>query len=342
MQLRYKAFGNTGLMVSEVGIGSMNLFDEKGPGGASDDASRAILDEYVSQGGNLIDTADVYGRGHVEGMLGKHLHSKRDTILLSTKVGLSRSPSDVNAGGLSRKSIHNALAESLKRLSTDYIDILWAHTLDTLTPREQVISALEDEQRAGNILHFGVSNWPAWQTAAAHMLSVSSRGHGISGIQVKYNLLDRDVETELLPMAHDLGLAVTTWAPLAGGVLSGKYSDESSGGPSRFNDLQRLPDALRRTAAMRVRSLAAEAQLTPAQLALNWLVSKTSPIVFPILGARTHDQLTNNLLQLDAEVPNHVSAAIEQIAAPEPRYPYTFLDAQRASGSVRGRLTAIN
>ena len=193
-----------------------------------------MLDLYADAGGNVIDTANVYRGGQSESILGTLLEGRRDRFVVATKYTLSRDGSDPNAAGNHRKSLTLSLEKSLRQLRTDYIDLYWVHLWDRHTPVEETMRALDDAVRAGKILYVGISDAPAWVVSRANTLAEWRGWTPFAGLQVPYNLLNRDIERELLPMAETFGMTVAAWSPLAHGVLSGKFTRPGAQGESRL------------------------------------------------------------------------------------------------------------
>ena len=277
--MRYRLFGRTGLRVSELVLGAMGFRDTA--------ESKRIVAAFADAGGNAIDTASAYGDS--EAVLGEILDD-RDRFVIGTKYTLSRDRRDPNASGNHRKNLVKSLEQSLRRLRTDYIDIYWVHIWDRHTPLEETMRALDDAVRAGKVLHIGISDAPAWVVARANTLAECRGWTPFAGLQIPYNLLTRDAERELLPMAEAFGMSVTAWAPLAAGKLSG--------GTKRGNTLT----ARDRAAADAVRAVAADLNATPAQVALAWTRAK-SRAVLPLVGVSSVDQLADNLGALDLVLP---------------------------------------
>jgi aryl-alcohol dehydrogenase-like predicted oxidoreductase len=232
--MKYRTFGRSGLRVSEAFLGTMTFGGDWG-WGASPDECRAMLTAYAEAGGNVIDTASNYTDGTSERIVGELLGADRDHFVLATKYTLSLDRSDPNASGNHRKSLTRSLDQSLRRLRTDYVDILWVHIWDPHTPIEETMRALDDAVRAGKVLYVGISDAPAWVVARANTLAESRGLTAFTGLQVPYSLVERDVERELLPMAEALDLSVAAWSPLAGGVLSGTFTRTGAEGPTRKN-----------------------------------------------------------------------------------------------------------
>jgi aryl-alcohol dehydrogenase-like predicted oxidoreductase len=299
--MRYRLFGRTGLRVSELLLGTMTLHDEQ--------QARRILDVYADAGGNVLDTASAYGES--EAVLGAVVE-RRDRFVIGTKYTLSRDAADPNAAGNHRKNLVLSLEQSLRRLRTDYVDILWVHLWDRHTPVEETMRALDDVVRAGKVLYVGASDAPAWFVARANTLAEWRDWTPFSGLQVPYNLLRRDVERELLPMAEALGMSVAAWAPLAAGVLSG--------GSTRVGELTPRDHA----AAAAVRKVADELGATPAQVALAWTRTK-SAAVLPLVGVSRPEQLTDNLRALDLELPAEAVGVLESAVEFERGFPADFI-----------------
>src|SRR5271169_2746196 len=224
--MRYKLLGKSGLRVAEVSLGTMTFGEDWGWGSGKDEA-RQIYDAYRAAGGNFIDTANVYTNGTSERLLGEFMAGHRERIVLATKYTNAAAGNDPNAAGNHRKSMMQSVEASLNRLKCDYIDLYWLHIWDQITPVEEVMRGFEDLTRSGKVLYAGVSDAPAWWIVRANTLAEFRGWAKFVGLQIEYSLIERTVERELLPMAKALGLTVTAWSPLAGGVLSGKYQGGS-------------------------------------------------------------------------------------------------------------------
>jgi len=320
--MRYRTFGATGLRVSELFLGAMT-FGEQGGVGAPLDECRRILDAYADAGGNVVDTAINYRGGASEEILGELLAGRRDRFVLSTKYTVSRDQSDPNAAGNHRKNLRLSLQTSLRRLRTDYIDIYWVHMWDRHTPVEETMRALDDEVRAGRIGYLGISDTPAWVIARANVIADWRGWTAFAGLQAPYNLLQRDIERELLPMAEGLGMTVAAWSPLAGGILSGKFS--RPGGPEPGTRISATAiTRQQREAATMVRDLADDLGATTAQVAIAWM-RRRSPAIHPIIGARRVDQLLDNLGATNVDLPGEAMARLDAAAEPDLGFPATFI-----------------
>ncbi len=325
--MEYRQLGRSGVRVTELCLGTMTFgreIDEK--------PSRAILDRYLDAGGNFVDTADVYGGGASEEILGRALGTRRDDIVLATKFRMPLGE-DVNSGGASRLHIRDAVEASLRRLRTDRIDLYQIHCWDSRTALEETVSTLDDLVRGGKIHYVGASNFTAWQLATALGIAALHRWEPFVSLQPQYSLVTRDIERELLPLCRTEGLAVLPWSPLGGGLLTGKYRRgeeppaETRAGdrtPSAVLMRERLKAEHNFAVAEAVGKVAADVGRTPAQVALNWVLTRDG-VTAPIIGARTLEQLEDNLgaagWQLD---PEH-EHALDEASAIELGYPYDFI-----------------
>jgi aryl-alcohol dehydrogenase-like predicted oxidoreductase len=297
-------------------------FGETWGWGADKAASRAIFDAFVNAGGNFIDTANNYTAGTSEAYDGEFASDLRDEFVIATKYTLTLgngNRADPNLGGNSRKSMMRSVEASLRRLQTDAIDILYLHMGDFTTPVEEVMRGADDLVRAGKVHYFAFSDTPAW--IVAHAIALADR-YGWPrpiAVQLPYSVLGRDPETDFFPMANHFDLAVITWGMLNGGTLTGKYN-RSSEGPKRESDASERE----KQAAARIMEIASRVGCSPAQLALSWVQAQEVNVV-PILGARTADQLRDNLgvldLTLDPETINELAA----VSGFTPGFPRRFL-----------------
>ncbi len=227
--MRYKLLGKSGLRVSELCLGAMTFGEDWGVflRGSSKEDSKKILELYVDAGGNFIDTANNYQNGTSEKYVGEFIPPEREKFVLASKYTLTTNSSDPNASGSHRKNLIQSVESSLKRLNTKYIDLLWVHAWDYMTPIEEVMRSLDDLIRSGKVLYVGMSDAPAWVVARANTMSELQGWSPLIGVQIMYSLIERTPERELLPMARTLDIGVTAWSPLGGGLLSGKYNEET-------------------------------------------------------------------------------------------------------------------
>ena len=221
----YRLLGRSGLRVSPLSLGTMTFGVGQGWGSSDADAEK-IFNLYVERGGNFIDTANFYANGGAESVLAKLVRGRRHRLAIATKYSLTMQPGDPNASGNHRKNMIRSLEDSLKRMETDYVDLLYLHVWDSRTPVEEILRTFDDLVRAGKILYVGLSDTPAWQASRMQAIAELRGWSPLVALQIPYNLTERTVERDLIPMAREMGMGVLPWSPLAGGVLSGKYSLE--------------------------------------------------------------------------------------------------------------------
>jgi len=327
--MKYRLLGKSGLRVSELCLGTMTFGEDWG-WGASKDESRRIFEAYVEAGGNFVDTSNNYTNGTSEKFVGEFTKPDRDAFVLATKYSLTERKSDPNFGGNHRKNMRRSVEGSLKRLGTDYIDLLWLHMWDYTTPVEEVMRALDDLVRAGKVLYAGISDTPAWVVSQANMLADLRGWSRFIAYQGEYSLASRAPERDILPMTKALGMTYLGWGLLEGGELTGKYNAPSDE-PKRSKDTS---DRIKGIADL-VMQLAKEVGHTPSQVALNW--ARESPYrILPILGARSLPQLRDNLGCLDFEL---TADQIERLTAGSPidlGFPTSFLASNHVHGLIFG------
>ncbi|PRH88502.1 aldo/keto reductase [Labrys okinawensis] len=330
----YRLLGRSGLRVSPLSLGTMTFGTDWG-WGADEAEARRIFDAYVDRGGNFIDTANQYTNGTSERFVGAFAADRRDRLVIATKYTLPSRPGDPNSGGNHRRSMVRSVEESLKRLGTDYIDLLYLHAWDFTTPVEEVLRGLDDLVRAGKIVYAGISDAPAWQIARMQTIADLRGWAPLIALQVEYNLIERTIERELMPMAREMGLGVIPWSPLASGVLAGKYSRadlDDSGGSAEASGTRRNV-ALGNGAltergldiAEAVKAVAGETGHTPSQVALAWTLLNPA-VASPLIGARTLAQLEDNLGALEVTFSDEQRARLEAASAIELGFPHDFLN----------------
>jgi aryl-alcohol dehydrogenase-like predicted oxidoreductase len=322
--VEYHLFGPTGLRVSELFLGAMIFGDTRV--GATPEESHLMMDDYLEAGGNVIDTAVNYAGGASEGVVGDWLAGnpgKRDQVVLATKYTLATVPDDPNSSGNHRKNLQQALDLSLRRLHTDRIDIYWVHIWDERTPVQETMRALDDAVRAGKVLYVGISDAPAWVVSHANTLAEWRGWTPFAGIQVPYNLINRDIERDLLPMAEHFGLAVATWGALNSGVLSGKFTRGHPADGSTRVAAGRIGDR-DLAIAQAVDEVADELDVSSAQVAIAWSRCY-SDNVFPIIGARSREQLADNLAAAGVTLPEHALRRLENAASFTRGFPADFI-----------------
>jgi aryl-alcohol dehydrogenase-like predicted oxidoreductase len=324
----YVTLGRSGLRVSPLCLGAMTFGEDWGWGASVAD-SQTIIDRYQALGGNFIDTANAYTKGHSEKIIGDHLGRfphRRDRVVLATKFLSNLYRGDPNGGGSHRKSVLAQCEQSLRRLQTDYIDLYWMHSFDATTPIEETMRALDDLVSSGKVRYIGFSDTPAWKCAEAQTIARFRGWAPLIALQIEYSLLERTVEGELIPMALELGLGVTPWSPLKSGVLSGKYKRDQHGqhqaarGPwatSALNDkTYDLLDEIER--------IARELDSTSARVALAWVQGRPG-VASTIIGARTLSQLEDNLASGDVRLQPAQVARLDALSTPKLSFPIDFI-----------------
>ncbi|MFI8438877.1 aldo/keto reductase [Streptomyces sp. NPDC079020] len=331
--MRYTLFGRTGLRVSELALGAMTLGSHEPDPRSVRDTSARIIGTYLEAGGNFLDTADIYARGTSESVLGEVLGTRRDSLVLASKYTCATAPGDVNSAGNHRKNLVGSVEASLGRLRTDRLDVLWVHARDNFTPVEEVMRALDDLVRAGKVLYVGVSDWPAWEIAQASTLAELRGWTAFAGSQLRYSLLERTPERELLPQARAFDQTVFAWSPLARGRLTGTHAVDHA--PPAAAD--GLDDTARREhgTVRAVVEIAERGGWTPAQVALAWLRGRPGNIV-PIIGASTEAQLTDNLACLDVGLDPGAVERLDEVSAVPLGFPHEFLRAPDIRETVYG------
>lgn len=325
----YVTLGRSGLRVSPLCLGTMTFGPDWGWGSNVED-SNAIMDAYTGAGGNFIDTANIYTKGHSEKIVGDHLgrdRNRRDRLVIATKFLGNMFPGDPNAGGAQRKAVIGACEESLRRLQTDYIDLYWMHFWDKFTPIEETMRALDDLVRAGKVRYIGFSDTPAWKCAEAQVMGRFMGWSPVIALQIEYSLLERTVEGDLLPMAIEMGMGVTPWSPLKGGILSGKYSRTSKPATEGRGVSPWVSNYLNEQTYSVIdvlNSVATEVGATPAQTALAWVQSRPG-VASTIIGARRIDQLHDNLAALDVGLGAAHIQRLNDATRPVLNFPHEFL-----------------
>lgn len=327
----YRTLGRSGLRVSPLCLGTMT-FGKDWAWGADVAESQGLLDRYLAAGGNFLDTANIYTKGHSEAILGDYFAERggRDGVVLATKFCGSLHPGDPNGGGAGRKAIQQQLEQSLRRLRTDCIDLYWMHFHDPHTPIEETLRALDDLVRAGKVRYLGVSDTPAWKVVQGQSEALFRGWSPFVALQIEYSLIERTVEHDLLPMATALGLGVTPWSPLRGGLLSGKYGrNKQPEGEGRHKPgVSKSLTERNYTIIEAAEAVAAELGTGVAQVALAWVLGKPG-VASPILGARTLAQLEANLDCLELALTSEQIGRLDAASAPTPIFPHGFLQNTR-------------
>lgn len=299
----YQLLGRSGLKVSELCLGTMGFGTENG-WGADEETSFQILETFANAGGNFLDTANRYKEGTSETIIGQFIQTRdRDYFVLATKYSLYDNLTNPNASGNSRKNMMRSVENSLRRLQTDFVDVLYLHIWDLLTPIDEVLRGLDDLVRQGKIRYAAISDTPAWVVAQGNTLATLMGWTPFIALQVEYSLLQRTPERELIPMAKHFGLTLTPWAPLAGGALSGKYLRGEKGRIASTS--KRLNDQSQKITE-EVIKIADELKVPASHVALQWTKSQGISSI-PIVGATKVSQLQENLNCLSLSLsPGHL------------------------------------
>jgi aryl-alcohol dehydrogenase-like predicted oxidoreductase len=326
--MNYKTLGRSGLRVSPLCLGGMTFGEDWG-WGADEAESEKIIKQFMELGGNFIDTANVYTNNHSEKIIGNVIgsHSSiRAGMVLATKFGMNVFPGNPNGGGNGTKAIIENVHHSLRRLQTDYIDLLWIHAWDWNTPLEETLRTMNDLVSAGKVRYIGVSGAPAWKIAQSQMFAQFRGWAPFIGLQIEYSLLERTVEAELVPMAMEMGLGITTWSPLRGGLLSGKYNRSNNGivKDSRMQVIGREAPLKELELAIidKLEEIAAAHHTTVAAIALSWLLSRPG-VCATIIGVRNIKQLEGNAAAIAIVLTDDEITALNSLSAP----PVTFVNA---------------
>lgn len=329
----YVTLGRSGLRVSPMCLGTMTFGEDWG-WGSSVEQSKRILDRFIERGGNFIDTANAYTKGHSEKIIGDHVgrdSAKRDRLVIATKFMSNLFRGDPNGGSANRKALIQQCEASLRRLQTDYIDLYWLHVWDQTTPMEETMRALDTLVESGKVRYIGVSDTPAWKVVEAQMMARFRGWAPLIALQIEFSLLQRTVEAELMPMAREMGLGVTPWSPLKGGILSGKYKranhgqHEAARGSWLTNTLtEKTYDLLES-----METIATALETTVAGVALSWIQGR-SGVSSTIIGARTEEQLDDNLAALDVKLTPAQIEKLDALTKPQLPFPADFLANSRA------------
>lgn len=326
--MRYKLLGRSGLRVSELCLGTMT-FGETWGWGASKEESQKQFDLFAEAGGNFIDTSVNYTDGTSETFLGDFLKADRDHFVIATKYTLTKPDSaDPNSGGNSRKNMMKSVERSLKRLQTDHIDLYYLHMWDYMTPVDEVVRGLDDLVRAGKIGYVAFSDTPAYIVAEANTMAALRGWSPFLGLQIPYSLLDRAVERDLLPMARHWDMTVLPWGLLEAGILTGKFLDKPETATRLDPNDVKLSE--KSTAVVReVQKIAGETGRSMAQVAINWVRQRPDSQMIPILGARTVEQLKDNMASIEWQLSDEQWKRLDDLSKIDLGFPHGFLDRNR-------------
>jgi aryl-alcohol dehydrogenase-like predicted oxidoreductase len=325
----YRLLGSSGLRVSPVSLGAMTFGEDAGRtvGPAE---SRRVLEHYADLGGNFIDTANIYSYGASERIVGDFIRADRSHFVVATKYSMGMAEGEPNASGNQRKNMMESVEASLARLGTDYIDLYWVHVWEFRTPVAEVMRGLDDLVRQGKVHYVAISDAPAWKITEANTLARCQGWTPFIAMQAEYNLIDRSAERDLIPMCRDQGIAVLPWSPLANGLLTGKYGRADIGTPDPAEMQQGTRKAgLQASGALnehnlrivdRLAEVAAELDASPSQVALAWVLQQPGRPL-PIIGARTVEQLKDNLGCLEITLNDAQLARLDEVSAIAPGFP---------------------
>lgn len=341
--MEYRKLGNSGTAVSSYALGTMTFGAE-----ADESTSHAIMADYASAGGNFIDTADVYSRGASEEIIGRWLAKnpvERDRMVIASK-GRFPMGDGVNDLGLSRRHLRKALDASLSRLGVDHLDLYQVHSWDPVTPLEETLGFLDDAVRSGKISYYGFSNYTGWQLTKAVWMAKANGWTAPVTLQPQYSLLVREIESEIVPAALDAGMGLLPWSPLGGGWLTGKYKrDAEPTGATRLGeDPERGMEAWEKRNSLErtwrivdtVLEVAGDRGVTPSQVALAWTAQQPA-VTSVILGARTTEQLADNLGAVKLELAPEEVQRLSDVSAPEVGdYPYGVPGREQRSRNLDG------
>lgn len=337
--MEHFTFGrNNGLRVSALALGAGN-FGIGSAYGADKDATATIVDRFADAGGTFIDTAASYQAGESEEILGRLLEDRRDEFTLSTKfaIGGNADGSGPLQTGNGRRAMFRSVESSLRRLRTDYIDLLWVHFPDFVTPIDEIVRAIDDLASSGKVLYAGLSNFPAWMTARAVTFAELRNSVPIAGVQFEYSLVERSGDRENLPMAEALGIGAAIWSPLGGGLLTGKYRTSDEGRLTAWNRLVHNEDeAFKGSTVDAVIAIAQQLGVKPGQVAVAWLLERgrrSSTGVVPIVGPRTLEQLEDYLGALNVRIDDDVYDELDAVSHIDLGQPHLQL-AARSQGTL--------
>src|ERR1700723_2208763 len=345
----YVTLGRSGLRVSPFCLGAMTFGEDWGWGATPEDSAK-ILGAFLERGGNFVDTANFYTKGHSEKIIGDFIaqdRARRERMVLATKFFGNLYPGDPNGGGAGRKAISAQCEQSLRRLQTDYIDLYWLHMNDRFTPIEETMRALDDLVAAGKVRYIGFSDTPAWKIAQAQITALLKGWPPLIALQLEYSLLERTIEGEHIPEALELGMGITPWSPLKGGMLTGKYTRESvkTDTPGRGAFVTRAFTEQAFKVLDVLVPLAREAGTSVAPAALAWVMQRPG-VASTIIGARTMEQFEDNLGALDVKLTAEQIKALDEVSQPKLNFPHDFLGPVKAFGyngsTIDGQAAPVN
>ncbi len=333
--MNYKLFGRSGLRVSELCLGTMTMGTEWGYGSDAEESQR-VFDAFLEAGGNFIDTANRYTEGTSETFLGNMIKAsgRKDELVVATKYSLYTQANRINDGGNHRKNMMQSVEGSLRRLQLDTIDLLYLHIWDFTTREEEILRGLDDLVRSGKVHYIAISDTPAWLVSRMQTIAELRGWEAFAGIQAEYSLITRDAERDLIPMANHLGLAVTAWAPLAGGALTGKYLTENSD-PKRIKEGSKRINEKSTAIAREVVQIANELNCSASHVALQWMMQQHQQ-VFPVIGARNATQLRDSMACINVKLTADQILRLNTVSAIEYGFPHEFLKSDTVQQVLHG------
>lgn len=337
--MKHRNLGMTGLQVSELCLGAMNFGQPDF--GTDAEHSLAVIDRYLEAGGNFIDTADTYGGGASETILGQALHGKRDKIILASKgffpvvQSFGQPPAHVNAQGATRRHLTQAIEDSLTRLKTDYLDLYQVHLWDVATPIEETLCALDDLVRQGKTRYVGLSNYSAWQIAEARQLCKQHGWEPLVTAQMQYSLICRHIEHDVIEVTRRYGMGILAWSPLGMGVLTGKYTRGTNrlDGARFHTEAESESDIAWRAQFFNdrafdivdgLREIAARVDTTPSALAIHWVMQRPG-VSSVIIGPKNVEQLADNLLAASLGPTAEQIEQLDRLSDAPPTYPESMV-----------------
>jgi aryl-alcohol dehydrogenase-like predicted oxidoreductase len=318
--MKYKLLGRSGVKVSEICLGTMGFGTEAG-WGADKETSFAIMDAFANAGGNFIDTANIYKLGTSEKIIGEFVSPRdRDYFVIATKYSLRDNTTNPNASGNNRKNMMRSVEGSLKRLQTDFIDVLYLHIWDDLTPIDEVLRGIDDLVKQGKVNYAAISDTPAWMVSKGNTMAELMGWSQFVALQVEYSLLQRSAERDLIPMANHFGMTVTPWAPLAGGALTGKYLKGDTG-RIKADSNRRSDNSVRIT--REVMAVAEKLGAQASHVALQWTRQQGFNCI-PIVGATKVEQLHDNLEMIGLVIPQEDITRLNEASEIDLGFPGKF------------------
>ncbi|MBE7175767.1 MAG: aldo/keto reductase [Mucilaginibacter polytrichastri] len=329
--MKYTLLGRSGLRVSELCLGTMGFGTANG-WGADKETSKKIFDTYAEAGGNFLDTANFYTKGTSEKFTGEFVASERDRFVLATKYSLFENQDHPNASGNSRKNMMSSVENSLKRLNTDFIDVLYLHIWDNLTPVDEILRGLDDLVRQGKVTYIAISDTPAWVVSKANTLAEVMGWSRFIGLQIEYSLIQRTPERDLIPMAEHYGMTVLPWAPLAGGALTGKYLRGEKG---RIKEESVRLNERSQKIAKEVVAIADELNVKPSSVALKWTMQQSFSCI-PIVGATKPEQVAENLECVDVHLSDEQMKRLSDVSTFDLGFPAAFFEEEAVKKNLFG------